>query len=241
MALTVRHLRKSYLLNLSFKNILRFKWKPKRVTVLKDVNLNLQYGDVYALLGRNGSGKTTLIKVLANILDFDSGSVKFAGKPLSYKSRKSMIGFVNTQERSFYWRLSVKENLEFFGRLYGLKNAALKKRINNVLKQVDLFDKKNFRFDKLSFGMRQRLAVARALLPEPKILLFDEPTTGLDPYHIEKLRDLISGLAHSKRAILLSTHRKDDAQIANKIGLLEDGRIIPDLTIEKAFRRLTKK
>ncbi len=146
-------------------------------------HLKLNEGEIFGLIGRNGAGKTTLTKIIATLVQPTDGKVSvqnFDSVKDEVKVR-SLIGLATAEERSFYWRLTAEQNLLFFARLYGLKDAAAKQRIAEIFEQLDLKDLAKRRFSELSTGNKQRLAIARAILPKPPILLLDEPTRSLDP------------------------------------------------------------
>lgn len=199
------------------------------IRVLDGVDLNVRRGEVFALLGPNGAGKTTLLKVLATLLRPDAGSVRIAGFDVvaEEKQVREKIGWVYSDERSFYWRLSGRENLRFFGRLWDLTGKALDGRIGDLSNLLGMEDFLDQRFDVYSTGMRQRLAVARGLLGGAEVLLLDEPTRGLDPEAARFLLQSLRSLTERAGAtVLIVTHRIDEVKsVSDRIGVLRRGRI----------------
>ena len=167
--------------------------EPKRVEALKGVSLAINQGEVFGLLGPNGAGKTTLIKILATLILPDNGYSSICDYDLCNQPHhvRRMIGLVSTSERSFYWRLTGRQNLSFFAMLCDLPNSSRKNRIEELLAMVGLKEKADTPFMKYSTGQQQRLAIARALLADPRVLLMDEPTRSLDPPAASELRNLI--------------------------------------------------
>ncbi|NOY53794.1 MAG: ABC transporter ATP-binding protein [Deltaproteobacteria bacterium] len=199
------------------------------IRVFEGLDLDIRRGEIFVLLGPNGGGKTTLLKVLATLLRPDEGTVRIAGHDVVTEENKvrEKIGWVHSDERSFCWRLSGRENLRFFGRLWNLTGKALERRIGELTNLLEMEDFLDHRFDAYSTGMRQRLAVARGLLGGAKILLLDEPTRGLDP---EAARTLLQSLRflteRSGATILMVTHRIGEVEtVCDRIGILRRGGI----------------
>lgn len=208
-----------------------FQKKPKKVEALKDVTLTIGQGEVYGLLGPNGAGKTTLIKILATLIIPDSGSGSICGYDLEKHSHdiRRFVGLVNSAERSFYWRLTGRQNLNFFASLYNLDAAHKKNRISELLELVDLIEKADVRFMKYSEGQKQRLAVARALLHDPEVILMDEATKSLDPIGASELKELaVKELAgRRKKTILWCTHNlKEAEEVCGSLAIIHKGSII---------------
>ena len=167
--------------------------KPKRVRALNGVSLEVGPGEICGILGPNGAGKTTLIKILATLIIPDSGSAGICGYDLADQPQhvRRLIGLVNTSERSFYWRLTGRENLQFYASLYRIPRQQAKKHIDELLNLVDLIEKGDIRFQNYSTGMRQKLAIARGLLSNPRVLFVDEPTRSLDPISANAVRQFL--------------------------------------------------
>lgn len=210
--------------------LFRGKWgSPQdRITAVERVNLEVRKGELFGLLGPNGAGKTTLVKILCTLILPDSGTATVNGYDISDEERvKAFIGLVGGEERSFYWRLSGRRNLDFFATLCNLSPSQAKRRIKRLSKLLDLEDFLDRRFDSYSSGMKQRLGIARGMLNEPQILFLDEPTKSLDPTAAAKLRETIRDLARKEGyTVVLVTHRLDEAEeLCDRIAIMHKGRI----------------
>lgn len=206
-------------------------WRLTRTTPLTavtDVTLTIPTGELFGLLGPNGAGKTTLVKMLCTLIAPSSGAATIAGHDLRQAGAiRAAVGLVVSDERSFYWRLSARRNLEFFAAMYGLHGRFAQARVNQVLSDVDLRDVAERRFGNFSSGMRQRLAIARALLHQPRILFLDEPSRSLDPTATTRLHALIRRLmAQREMTIFLITHDLAEAEaLCDRVALLHQGRV----------------
>jgi ABC-2 type transport system ATP-binding protein len=202
--------------------------KNGAIAAVNNINLTVTEGDCLGLLGPNGAGKTTLLKLIGGLLYPTEGSVIVNGyntQKNNLQARKS-VGFVLNEDRSFYWRLTGIQNLEFFGVLDNLNGENLRERIVELLALVGLETVGNKRVGDYSSGMRQRLAIARGLLTNPEVLILDEPTKALDPLGAESLRNIISKNIHSenKKTLIIATHQIEEAEmLCNKIGILTSG------------------
>ncbi|MCP3915096.1 MAG: ABC transporter ATP-binding protein [bacterium] len=204
---------------------------PRRVDALRDVSLQIGDGDRIGILGPNGVGKTTLLKLIGGLLYPSEGSVIIDGLDSTRDNRNARrkVGFVINEERSFYWRLTGIENLEFFGVLDNLPKRTLAARIPRLLDLVGLDDAGTKRVASYSSGMKQRLAIARGLLADPEILLLDEPTRSLDPIGAQSIRELIAGELHEqrRRTLVVATNSLADIlQLCDRLNVLSDGRIV---------------
>lgn len=205
--------------------------KPRYTKALDNISLTVQKGEIMGLLGPNGAGKTTLIKILATLVTPDEGHGTIGGLSLNNQSAeiRTKIGLVNTNDRSFYWRLTGRENLNFFATLYNLYGSLKADRIARALQLTDMQDKANSRFMSYSSGQKQRLAIARAMLSDPEVLFMDEATTSLDPIATKKLlaftKDDLAG--QEKKTIIWCTHNLAEADaICNRVAILNTGKII---------------
>lgn len=203
----------------------------KEINALKGVSCTVDRGEIVSLLGLNGAGKTTLIKILAGLVIPDSGTARINGidTSLSNPKTRQLVGLVNTNARSFYWRLTGRQNLTFFASLYNLSPADRHKRVARLLDWLEVADKADIPFMKYSSGQQQRLAIGRALLGDPEILLMDEPTSSLDPIAAARLRNFVKNeLAGLEgKAILWCTHDLKEAEnISDRIAILHKGKII---------------
>ena len=204
--------------------------RSRQRIVLDGIDLAVRGGEIFGLLGPNGAGKTTLTKILAGLLLPTSGAAYISGLDVSRHSLevRRRIGLVYGDERSFFWRLSVYENLRFYAALFGLNGEAAKRRIAELLEFVDLGHAADVRMDRISSGMKQRVSIARGLLNDPPVLLLDEPTRMLDPVGTREIRRLIRHrlTADGRRTVLLATNLMAEAEeLCDRVVLLKEGRI----------------
>lgn len=209
---------------------LNFKRKPKPLfTAVDGVSLHIEPGEIFGLLGPNGAGKSTTIRMLCTLLEPTSGTAKVNGFDIVKQANevRQNLGTLLAGERSIYWKLSGRENLEYFAALYHIPPAVAKKRVEELIDRMELKDRADELVEKYSTGMRQRIAISKALLARPPILLLDEPTLGLDPQAARNLRELIIDLRKEGHTILLTTHYMEEAdQLSDRIGIIDTGKII---------------
>ena len=189
--------------------------------VLKKVDLKIEEGEFYALMGPNGSGKTTLVSIIASVSLPTSGVVRI----YEHEEAKELISYV-PQDNFSSPLLTGKENLIYFARLYGFSKNEAKKLAENILDKIGLSEVSEMRVSNYSGGMRKRLEVATGFFPGTKILILDEPTTGLDPSARREFFGLINEINEEGRTILLITHIGEDAELASRVGFIDEGRII---------------
>lgn len=193
-----------------------------------NVNLHVPDGTILALLGPNGAGKTTTVRMLAGLMAPSSGSATVAGydvvrDPAAVRVR---IGLV-TDVPGLYPQMALPDYLEFFGKIYGLSGPSLRQRVAGLIDFFELSEHQQERMVGFSKGMKQKVALARALLHEPSVLFLDEPTSGLDPLAARAVRELIVGLKHARRTIVLCTHDLSEAErLADEIAIIQHGRIV---------------
>ena len=203
--------------------------RAERIRALRGVDLEVHEGEILGLLGPNGAGKTTLLKILSCLVLPDHGRALVGGEDTANESRvKPKIGLVQSDERSFYWRLSGRENLRFFACLYDVPRRRREARIDELLARVDLTEAAGQRFSDYSSGMKQRLAIARALLHDPPILFMDEPTKSLDPAAAKSFRTFVKDELQERggKTILLATHNLHEAEdLCDRVAILAKGRI----------------
>ena len=206
MEISIEHLNKNY----------------GKQNVLKDISLHIPIG-MYGMLGENGAGKTTLMRILATLSEPTTGMVEINGIDIKRKKEiRKIIGYL-PQEFSIYPNMTVYSALDYLGILTELPNNIRKRRINELLKQVNLEHEKNKRFKNLSGGMKRRFGIAQALLNDPKILIIDEPTAGLDPKERIRIRNLISQIGFNK-IVIIATHVVSDIEfIAKEVLILDNG------------------
>jgi ABC-2 type transport system ATP-binding protein len=200
----------------------------KKVKAVDDISFYVEKGDLFAFLGPNGAGKSTTIRVLTTLAAPTSGKIKIGGYDVVKESKKvrSKIGLVS-DKLILYNKLTVMENIFFFSNLYGLKKSLIYERAERLLKILDIWDFRNRLIDKLSTGMKQKVNIARALIPEPEILFLDEPTLGLDPFTTKKIRNFIAELNQKGKTIILTTHILHEVELlANKVAIINKGKII---------------
>ncbi len=225
-AVSIENLSKTY--PPSFPRLKKFfhlNIKPS-VEALKNVSFEIGDGEIFGLIGKNGAGKTTLTKIIATLVQPTSGKVSVKGVDSVEDEVKvrALIGFATAEERSFYWRINCEQNLLFFARLYGMKDAAAKRRIDEIFVQLNLSDLAKRRFAELSTGNKQRLAVARALLAAPPVLLLDEPTRSLDPIAADSMRELILSLKGV--SVLLTSHNLAEVEaLCSRVAIISKGEI----------------
>jgi ABC-2 type transport system ATP-binding protein len=199
------------------------------VNALDSVSFDIATGQVVALLGANGAGKTTLLRILGTTVICDSGEAIVAGHSVTTAPAavRRSIGFLLADERSWYWRLTGRHNLEFFAALYGLPRKEGRRRVERLLDEVGLLDAADRSFGGYSSGMKLRLSLARALLPEPPVMLLDEPTRSLDPVATKHFRDLMLQISRERgTAVLLATHDLHEAAaVGSRVLILSRGRL----------------
>ena len=206
----------------------RGKTTADTITAVADVSLTVPQGTIFGLLGPNGAGKTTLVKMLCTLIRPSAGSATVAGHPLKASGAiRAAVGLVVSDDRSFYWRLSARRNLDFFAAMHGLNGRLAQQRIASALTDVNLLDVADRRFSAFSGGMKQRLAIARALLHHPQLLFLDEPSRSLDPTATRRLHDLLRRLRHERGiTIFLVTHDLAEAEaLCGRVALMHRGRV----------------
>ena len=226
ISVLIENLSKTY--PTSFPRLKKFFHLPVKpaVEALRDVSFEIKTGEIFGLIGRNGAGKTTLTKIIATLVQPTSGQVSVKGfdSVVDEVRVRSLVGLATAEERSFYWRLTAEQNLMFFARLYGMKDAEARKRIGELFEKLNLTDLAKRRFSELSTGNKQRLAVARAILPSPPILLLDEPTRSLDPLAAQAMRELILSLKNV--SILLTSHNLTEVEeLCRRVAIISNGEI----------------
>jgi ABC-2 type transport system ATP-binding protein len=205
---------------------------PGKVT-LYNFSLNIEEGGVFGLLGPNGAGKSTFIRILTGLESADSGKINLYGKPLSKESAKK-IG-VAPQENCVYPLLTCVENLLYFGSLYGVTGKKAKDNAERLLIDLGLADKKNTRAGFLSGGMKRRLNLACALMHEPKLLILDEPTTGLDPTTRRNMWNVVNKVSKENKAtVILTTHYMEEAEaLCYRIAFVNSGQVVAEGSTEE--------
>lgn len=212
----------------------------REIVAVDHVYLQIRRGELFGLLGPNGAGKTTAIRMICTLLRPTSGTARIWGFDVtrSPDEVRRRIGVVLMGERSVYWRLTGRENLEYFAALYQVPSQVARRRIAELLDRVELTPRADDLVERYSTGMRQRLALIKAMVHDPPVLLLDEPTTGLDPQAARNIRDLIRHLHRPEgKTIILTTHYMEEAdQLCERIGVIDQGKIIA-LDAPQALKR----
>lgn len=223
-AVELKGLRKAFPLSFRYRDLILHPFRRPMVRVLDGIDLCVNYGELFCLLGPNGAGKTTLIKILTTLVLPTEGEAWVNGvSVLKDADRvKKFIGFSASSERSFYYRLTGLENLSFFASLNGLDGQ----EVSRVMDWTGIAPLAGRRFSTYSAGERQMLGIARALLGDPLILFFDEPTISLDPLASEKIRDLLKQLVKEGKTVFVATHNLEEAAgLASRLAIIDRGRI----------------
>lgn len=235
-AISTDNLTKRFARTSGYRDLLPFR-KKQWVTAVQSVSLDIQEGELFGLLGPNGAGKTTLIKLLCCLVLPTSGKARIFGYDIQKEEQavKKLVGLVSSEERSFYWRLTGYENLQFYASLYHLSRQPARKRIDELLNLVGLDKEADIRFQNYSTGMRQKLAIARGLLSEPKVLFVDEPTRSLDPVSAQAVRSFIKEkVVGEKKTVVLATHNLNEAeQLCDRLAIMHHGRVIALGTVKE--------
>jgi ABC-2 type transport system ATP-binding protein len=214
------------------KNFRRGRGLKKKVTRAVDgASLDIRKGELFGLLGPNGAGKTTLVRCIATLLIPDQGSISLFGHDVFRDSLwcRQRIGLLTSGERTLYWKLSARANLNFFAALYGLTGKARDKRIDYLIELLGLKEVENERLERYSSGMKQKVSVARAILHDPDLILLDEPSLGLDPQFARFIRKFIKEELNQRlgKTILITTHYMDEAdELCNRIAFISKGKIV---------------
>lgn len=222
----------------SYHEIIIHPFRKREITALDGINIRVRRGEVFGLLGPNGAGKTTLIKTLCTVLLPNEGTALVNGYDIVREEQevKRSIGYVVNDERSFYWRLTGEQNLEFFAILNNLAPNRAKRRIEEVLRLVGLEANGNKRVKDYSTGMKQKLAIARGMLSDPEVLFLDEPTRSLDPMIARSLREFIrrSIVEEGGKTVFLSTHNLAEAEgLCGRLAIIDGGKIKACGTLEE--------
>lgn len=209
------------------------------LVALNALNLTINEGDCFGFIGPNGAGKTTTIKILATLLKPSSGQAQIAGLTVGYQNRqiRPLIGYV-PDFMGAYQDMVVHEYLEFFAAAYNINGSQRRKVVNDVLELTDLSYKQTAEVASLSRGMQQRLSIARVLLHDPKVLLMDEPASGLDPRARIEIRELLKELKRMGKTILISSHILHElAELCNTVGIIERGELLFSGSVNEILKR----
>jgi sodium transport system ATP-binding protein len=214
----------------------RFQDKKRgEIRAVDNVSFACQPGKIYGLLGANGAGKTTTLRMLATILEPSDGTAIICGHDVVEEPEKvrAHVGFLSTAT-ALYPRLTAEELVEYFGRLNGLDEPTLKKRVEDIFNRLDMNGFRDRRCDKLSTGMKQKTSIARTLVHDPPVMIFDEPTTGLDVMTARTIITFISDCRDRGKAIIFSTHIMSEVErLCDHIGIIHDGKLLAEGTVSQ--------
>jgi ABC-2 type transport system ATP-binding protein len=206
-----------------------FRKVPRKLVAVDEISFEVAKGEILGLLGPNGAGKTTTVKMLCTLITPTSGDAFVNNYSVTKDQQRvrESLGVMLTGERTLYWKLTGRENLEYFGALYHLEPAYTKKRITYLLDLLGLKDREDTLVENYSTGMRIRLSFAKALLNEAPVLLFDEPTASLDPQSSHLIRDTIQNLKKQGHAIIITTHNMEEADLlSDRVAIIDHGKIV---------------
>ena len=227
-----------------YRDLLLYRLRPEEHLAVDELSFHVAQGELFGLLGENGAGKTTVIRMLATTLLPSSGTAMVGGHDVVRESQRvrELVGLANGDERSFYWRLTGRQNLEFFAALYHLAPAFARARIETLLDVFGIREEADGQFFSYSTGTRHKFSIARGLLTEPQVLFLDEPTRSLDPLAAAEVRRLlvdhvVGELGHT---VLLATHSLSEAEaICDRVGIIRAGTLVAYGTIAELRQRIT--
>jgi sodium transport system ATP-binding protein len=219
------------------RNLSKYFRDKKRgeIRAVDGVSFRCLPGQIYGLLGANGAGKTTTLRMLATILEPTGGTAIVCGHDIVEHPEKvrSCVGFLSTAT-ALYPRLTARELVQYFGRLNGLDDAILKTRVDKIFDRLDMNGFRDRRCDKLSTGMKQKTSIARTLVHDPPVMIFDEPTTGLDVMTARTIINFISECRERGKAIIFSTHIMSEVErLCDSIGIIHDGKLLAEGTVSE--------
>lgn len=222
---------------LKLKNITKYYDK---LLAVDNLSFDLKKGEIFGLLGVNGAGKTTTFRMIMGLMDPSSGEITLDGKKIDYK-KTDEIGFL-TEERSLLTKLTVKEQAIFYGRLKSMDEETILERLDSLLKKFEIIDYKNKKIKELSKGNQQKIQFILAIINKPKLLILDEPFSGLDPFNIELFKNEIKKLSSEGTAIIFSTHRMDHVELfCKKIAVIMKGKVVLEGNIDEIKKTYRKK
>lgn len=209
--------------------------KRGEIHAVENVSFQCQPGKIYGLLGANGAGKTTTLRMLATILEPTDGTAVVCGHDIVEEPAKvrASVGFLSTAT-ALYPRLSAQEMVEYFGRLNGLDEPTLKKRVDDIFNRLDMNGFRDRRCDKLSTGMKQKTSIARTLVHDPPVMIFDEPTTGLDVMTARTIISFIADCRDRGKTVIFSTHIMSEVErLCDHIGIIHGGKLLAEGTVSE--------
>lgn len=216
--------------------------KYKDVKVVDGVNLAIKEGEIFGLLGPNGAGKTTTVNALLGLLKISEGKVMFYGKELSKNEKeiRKHIGYV-PQEYAFFMQLSAFDNVQYWGKVYGLKGNELKKAVREALECIGLWERRKDKAANFSGGMKRRLNIACAIVHKPDILFMDEPTVGVDPQSRNNILEAIKRMNENGTTVIYTSHYMEEIEaICNRVAIMDFGKVIALGSIQELIESATK-
>jgi sodium transport system ATP-binding protein len=223
------------------RNLVKRFRDTKRGTVhaVDGVSFSCRPGEIYGLLGANGAGKTTTLRMLATILTPSGGTAIVDGHDVTKEPQivRSRVGFLSTAT-ALYGRLSAQEMVEYFGRLHGLDESTIASRIDEIFARLEMDDFRDRRCDKLSTGMKQKVSIARTLVHDPSVMIFDEPTVGLDIMAARAIVAFIRECREAGKTVVFSTHVMSEVQkLCDRIGIIHAGKLLTEGTLSELRER----
>jgi len=212
------------------------------IHAVDNVTFSCEPGEIYGLLGANGAGKTTTLRILATILAPSSGTANVAGFDVVREPQKvrAHVGFLSTAT-ALYDRLTAAETVEYFGQLFGLDSATIERRTNELFKALDMDEFRDRRCAKLSTGMKQKVSIARTLIHDPPVMIFDEPTNGLDVMAARSITDFIRQCRDRGKTVIFSTHVMTEAEkLCDRIGIIHAGKMRTEGTLDELRQNFGK-
>lgn len=216
--------------------VLNLTKKFKDVTVVDNLSFSVKPGEIVGLLGENGAGKTTTLRMISTMLKITAGTITVNGFDANSNPEKvrSQIGILFGGDVGLYDRLTAKENIEYFANLYGMNKKAIKERIENLTKDFGMEDYINKRVSKFSRGMKQKVSIARSIVHNPSVMLFDEPSTGLDVGATRTVQEFILKCKSENKTILFSSHSmKEVEKLCDRVVIINKGKLLENCTIEE--------
>ncbi len=213
--------------------------KRGEIRAVDKVSFRCQPSQIYGLLGANGAGKTTTLRMLATILQPTDGTARVAGFDINQQPERvrAQVGFLSTAT-ALYGRLTARETVEYFGRLNGLNGGSLRRRVDELFELLDIGEFSDRRCDKLSTGMKQKVSIARTLVHDPPVMIFDEPTVGLDVMTARTIVGFIRDCRRQGKTVIFSTHVMSEAEkLCDTIGIIHDGRLLTEGTLAELRQR----
>lgn len=215
------------------KKTFRVGFFRKKVEAVRDVSFEVEKGEIFGIVGPNGAGKTTTLKMLTGLVRPESGTLLIDGQDVREVRTRRKLGYL-PENPYFYEHLTIDELLRFYGQLYGLERAVLRRRVPELIERVGLVHARDRKISKYSKGMRQRAGLAQALIDDPALVILDEPQTGLDPFGRKDVRDLIFSLKEEGKTVLFSSHILPDVEaVCDRVVLINKGIVLEVGTLEE--------